>query len=490
MSHPNILFVFADQLRYGTLGCEGNAVIRTPNIDRLAGEGAVFEQAFSSCPVCSPYRGQIVTGNYSHANGVMDNEYRLFDDQRTLPQRLGEHGYRSAFIGKWHVGRGPYTPENRYGFDDMIAYNCNHNYYEVSHYRNEDGPFPMEDYAPRVETKLTLDWIAEHREAHPDSPFCAVLGWGPPHWCFGDEAPYGQYPEEYKLYSPEDVEVPGNVPVQFRDFAAREIADYYGMVVSLDECMGRLMGGLDEMGLGDDTIVCFSSDHGDHLSAHGYVKPGDSWMHHTLRLSKCTPHEESIHIPFIVRFPQRVAGGRRTRTLFNSVDVLPTLMGLCGLPSPDDVHGRVLSHAALGTRGDEPDSVYLQILGPAWPGRIKMAGMWRGIRTHEHTYARWWDRDGMRVLYDLREDPLEMHNVADDPQYADVAARCEGRLKQWIEETGDPFDTGRRLGETEMLDIGQAMTSRPSHDHLPPVYRKALEPNYAHFQTGERVVFP
>ncbi len=490
MNLPNILFVFADQLRYSAVGCSGNRIIRTPNFDRLAAEGVVFEQAFSSCPICSPYRGQVLTGNYSHVNGVICNEYRLFDNQRTLAHRLKEHGYRSAFIGKLHLGYGPYTPEKRYGFDDMIAYNSGHRYYELSYHRNEQGPIRMADYAPFEETALALNWIEEHRRQHAERPFCAVLGWGPPHWTTRNEGfCYSQYPQEYRLYDPAKVGLPGNVPVQFRDFAAREIADYYGLVTSLDDCFGRLLEALDRMGLAENTIVCFSSDHGDHLSAHGYGKPDDLWMHHTLQLSKATPHEESIHIPFILRCPQRVRAGRRTRVLFNSVDVLPTLFGLCGLPAPDDVQGRDLSHAALGRDGDDPDSVYLQILGPGWPPRTKAVGLWRGIRTHQYTYARWHDRGGMRVLYDLSRDPLEMHNLIGDANHAGLADELEKRLRGWIRKTGDPFDTGVRLGETEMLQLGQALTSREMHESLPQQYAKALEPNYANFETGERIEF-
>lgn len=489
MAPPNILFVFADQLRYDSLACSGNRIVRTPRLDRMAGEGVAFDQAFSSCPICSPYRGQILTGNYSHVNGVMCNEYRLFDDQRTLAQRLGQHGYRSAWIGKWHLGRGPYPPEKRHGFDDLLAHNCLHHYYKVSYHHNERGPIPIREYAPEGETRLTLQWIADHRREHPDTPFFAVLSWGPPHWTEGEGRGYRWYPQEYCRYRPEDVDVPANVPEPLRAFAAGEFADYYGMVTSLDACMGRLLDGLEEMGLGDDTIVCFSSDHGDHMYAHGYGKDGDHWMHSSRHASKATPYEESIRIPLIVRYPRRVPAGRRSETMFNSVDVPSTLMALAELPAPEGVQGRDLSHAALGRAGEEPDSVYLQILGPGWPHRRQWAGLWRGVRTREYVYARWHDLDGMRVLYDLRSDPLEMHNLAGRPEHAGLLEQAEERLRRWMAQTGDPFDTGRRLGETRMLDLGQALTSRKAHQWLPPEYARAIEPNYGRFRTGDRIEF-
>jgi arylsulfatase A-like enzyme len=482
MSKPNILFVFADQLRYSGLACNGNKIIKTPNFDRLASEGVVFDQAFSSCPICSPYRGQILTGNYSHINGVMCNEYRLFDNQTTIAHILKKEGYKTAFIGKWHLGYGPYGEHMRYGFDDMYAYNCMHNYYKVSYWHNEEGPFKMN------ETQITLDYIKDHVKRNSDKPFCAFLGWGPPHW--GDSLSnraYGEYPQEYNIYDPDKVDVPDNVPKEHREFAAKEIADYYGLITSLDVCMGRLLDELDKLGLKENTIVCFSSDHGDHLSAHGYGKPGDESRHYTLTASKATPHEEAVHIPFILRYPNKVKGNCRTQTMFNSVDVLPTLLGLCDISVPDDIQGKDLSHAVLGTSGEDPDSVYLQILGPGWPNRTKWVGLWRGVRTHDFTYARWKDRDGMRVLYDLKKDPLEMNNVIDDPDYAEVAEKMEKRLLKWIKETNDPFDTGKRLPDTEMLDIGQAIVPSKRQYNGPKEYLKAIEKNRFKFKAGEQV---
>ena len=477
MPKPNILFVFADQLRYSALACSGNRIVQTPNLDRLAREGVVFDQAFSSCPICSPYRGEVLTGRYAHANGVICNEYRFFDGQTTLAHILQQEGYRTAYVGKWHLGHGPYPEPERYGFDDLYAYDCTHRYYDVSYWHNEEGPFRMVEYAPRTETQLTLDYVQDHLGNHPDQPFCIFLSWGPPHWNGIGGRDYGAYPQEYDIYDAEKVDVPGNVPRQFRDFAGQEIADYYGMVTSLDACMGRLLAALDEWGLADETIVCFSSDHGDHLSSHGYGKPTEQWMHPALTASKATPYEESVHIPFILRYPAAVKGGRRTEVLFNSVDVLPTLLGLCGGAIPSDVQGIDLSHATLGTAGGEPDSVYLQILGPGWPTRTKWVGLWRGVRTHRYVYARWKDRGGMRLLFDREEDPLEMHNLIDEPEHAQLADEMEERLQEWIRETGDTFDTGERLPVTEMLNLGQVFIDERWYDHAPREYAVSIREN-------------
>jgi len=463
MAKPNIVFVFADQLRYDALGSNGNRLVRTPSFDRLAREGMAFDQAYSSCPLCSPYRGQVLTGRYSHANGVVCNEYALFEDQQTIAHILSNEAYRTAFVGKWHLGHAPYTQAKRHGFDDLYAYNCDHDYFHLKYWHNTDGPFEMGNFAPIVETNLAIDWMRRHVEDTPGKPFCLFLAWGPPHWGTGrggSGLDYTQYPQEHNLYDPEGIDLAANVPAQFDGFARKEMADYLGMVTALDACMGTMLDALDSLALAEDTIVCFSSDHGDHLSSHGYGKPNDFWMDPSLRASKGTPYEESAHIPFAIRFPSRVPPNMRTDTMFSSVDVLPTLLGLCDMAVPPDIQGTNLAAAAVGDACEGPDSVYLQILGTGWPTRDEWTGLWRGVRTTDFTYARWQRPTEKRVLFDRKKDPFEMHNVAENDEYADVAEQLETRLKRWMAETNDPFDTGKRLPANGMLDLGQVLAQK------------------------------
>ena len=449
MKKPNILFVFADQLRYSALGSSGNQIVRTPNFDRLASQGLVFDNAFASHPLCSPYRANILTGKYGFANGVPDNEYLLWDDQVTLAQALKAAGYRTAYVGKWHLGTGPYTPKKRYGFDYLFASNCPNRHYGAVYHRNEAGPIKIDKFAPEGETDEAIRFIEEHVKTRSDSPFALVMSWEPPHW------PYDQYPQEFNIYDPAKVDLPPNVPVQMAEFARREIAQYYGNVSAIDAQMGRLTEMLDRLGIADDTIVCFSSDHGDHLSSHGYGKPMDKWMHPTMRASKATPYEESIHIPFILRYPRAVKAGRRTGALFSSVDVMPTLLALCGIAIPDGVQGHNLAHVVTGTDGPElPDSVYLMNMGTGWPDRERWVGFWRGVRTEQWVYARWHKRDDHEpVLFDRRTDPHELNNLAENPKFTEVRQQMEARLKRWMADTSDPFETGRREPRKGMLEM-------------------------------------
>jgi len=468
MDHPNIIFIFSDQQRYSSVGCHGNEAVKTPNLDALGAGGVIFDNAFSSCPICAPYRGQIMTGKYSHANGCIDNEYALFPGQPTLASALKDAGYATAYIGKWHLGYGPYTPEKRYGFDYMAANNCNHRHWKMDCYENEAGPIPIDGWGPTGQTDQALQYIRDHRQRSTETPFCLLMSWSPPHWSYVD------YPDQYDIYDAETVDLPPNVPEEMAAFARKELADYYGNVTGLDHEMGRVMAFLKENGLEENTILCYSSDHGDHLSSHGYGKPMSKWLHHTKRASKATPHEESIHIPFLLRYPAKAPSDRRTEIMFSSVDVMPTLLGLAGVEPPDGIQGADLSHAALGTDGPEPDSVYLQILGPGWPHRGDWVGFWRGVRTPRWVYARWFGSSDI-WLYDRENDPYEMRNLAGDPEYKAIQNQMEQRLQQWIEETEDPFETGERDPETGILLLGQRFIHEKYEGELWRTGRKSVQ---------------
>lgn len=156
--------------------------------------------------------------------------------------------------------------------------------------------------------------------------------------------------------------------------ARQELAHYYGNVTGLDAQSGRIMAELEEPGMADNTILCFSSDHGDHPTSHGYGQPFALWLRHTKRCFKVTPYEVLVHTPSILRHPKAVPAGMRAQTLLGGVDMMPTLLGLCRIDVPEGVAGRDLSHAALGEDSDEPDSVYLQSPGRKWPHRGKWVG--------------------------------------------------------------------------------------------------------------------
>lgn len=453
---PNILFVFSDQQRYSALGANGNDIVQTPTLDGLSSEGMVFDNMFSNHPLCSPYRAILLTGRYGWQNLVIDNEYRPRRDIPTLPGTLRAHGYGTGHIGTFHLGKGPYAEEDRYGLDYLAALHDGPGFFDRSYYENESGPTAFEGWAPAVETDLAIGFMERHLDNRPDDPFALFLSWRPPHW------PYKDYPKKNAVYDPADMDVPGNVPKQMVDFARGEIADYYGCCTGLDDQMARLLDALARLGIDDNTIVCYTSDHGDHLSSHGYGKPFDRWLHASMRASKATPYEESIHVPFVVRWPGVTPQGSRSDAFFGAIDIVPTLLGACDVPLPDGLQGRDISCVWRGE--DAPadtvltpggsESVYLQNMAHGWPIRDGWVGRWRGVRTERWTYARWFGNERGPWLFDRSEDPLEMVNLVDSADARFALEEMEERLHRWMEATHDPFEYGRR-GPRGFLELGQ-----------------------------------
>lgn len=452
----NLLFVFSDQQRYSALGANGNTVVQTPNLDRMAAEGMVCDNVYSNHPLCSPYRAILLTGRYAWQNHVIDNEYEPRRDIPTLPGSLREHGYHTGHIGTWHLSAAPYSEENRYGLDYLAALRLGAGYFDQAYYENESGPSVRQGWGPTVETNLAIRFLQQHCESRRSDPFALFVSWRPPHW------PYQQYPDEYARYDPATVDLPGNVPAQMADFARREIADYYGCCTGLDAEMGRLLDTLEQLDLADDTIVCYTSDHGDHLSSHGYVKPYDRWMHHSMRASKATPYEESTHVPFLIRWPDSAVQDTRSDEFIGAIDLMPSLLGACGVSKPEGLQGRDISAVWRGESApDDPEhapggseSVYLMNMAHGWPDRYGWVGRWRGVRTKRYTYARWFENERQPWLFDREDDPLEMVNLAGSVAARPVVEEMEERLHRWMEATGDPFEYGRR-GPRGFIDVGQ-----------------------------------
>jgi arylsulfatase A-like enzyme len=453
----NLLFVFSDQQRYSALGANGNTVVQTPNLDRMAAQGMVCDNMFSNHPLCSPFRAILLTGRFGWQNGVIDNEYAPRKDIPTLPQAFKAAGYRTGHIGVWHLGVGPYREADRYGIDYLAAVDgIGGNYFDQSYFENEVGPERREGWTPVVETDLAIRFMQQSKAESPERPFALFVSWRPPHW------PYPRHPAEYAIYDPADVDLPGNVPPQMADFARREIADYYASCTGLDAQMGRLLDALSSLDLADDTIICYTSDHGDHLSSHGYGKPYDRWLHHSMRASKATPYDESAHVPFVIRWPGGTVPGSRSQVFMGAIDLVPSLLGACGVAQPPGFQGRDISTVWQGQSPPSAtaemrranDSVYLMNMANGWPDRHAWMGRWRGVRNQRYTYARWFDNERGPWLFDRETDPLEMNNIAGDATARPAMAEMEALLHRWMEATHDPFEYGKR-GPRGFLDVGQ-----------------------------------
>ncbi|MFA9478586.1 sulfatase [Phycisphaerales bacterium AB-hyl4] len=440
---PNLLLVFADQLRADAVGCYGNEVVRTPTIDALARQGVRAQHCFANYPCCGPMRASMLTAVDASRHGVIANDLAIRTDLPTLGTTLRDAGYRTGYVGKWHldgVPRSKYTPPGprRLGFDDYWAVcNCAHDYFRPYYYRDTPQRIDAEGYEPIVQTELAIEFLQSHREMN--QPFGLVVSWGPPH------DPYPQVPEQYRdLYDPARLPLRPNVQPATENALAnglecrRTIADYYAATTALDEQLDRLLSTLNQLGMAENTLVVFTSDHGDMLWSHGWMK-------------KQSPYAESVHVPLVLRGPSLPAG-ETCDALVGLMDLTPTLLGLLGVEPPDAMHWRDRSDVLRDERhADEVDAVLLANPFATDEARDQQMPEWRGLRTHTHTYVETEPGKAWLLFSDI-EDPYQMRNLVGDPTVRDLQRRLSLRLAALLQQADDPFLPGEqwldRLGLT------------------------------------------
>jgi arylsulfatase A-like enzyme len=423
-TRPNLVFIFADQFREESLPSRDGDVV-APNLQRLMQEGVTLSRTYTSNPVCTPARASIISGLYSHTHGLIQNNLRLRTDLTSIAHVYREHGYRTGYIGKWHIdgeekpGFVPPGPR-RQGFDYWAAFNRGHNYWDSVYFRDEPQPIHAKGYEPDYQTDLAIDFIRDNMER----PFCLFMSWGPPHTPFH---PSEQHPDDrWEGLEPDHIRLRPNVPVQEEKTAREELAGYNTHITALDHNFGRIMDALEDQGLNGNTILVYTSDHGDMLGSLALYRKGQ-------------PLEESIHIPFIVKYPRELGQGIQNEVLFHTVDFMPTLLALSGLDIPENVQGRDLSQAI--TKGDPslgPEAVYIE-------GKMGKEEEFRAIRSHRHLLSVKVSNLATTHLYDTTADPYQMNNLAGDPAVEELERQLRKRLFQFAFDTND-----RKV--TELLD--------------------------------------
>lgn len=426
---PNVVYLLADQWRAQAMGYAGDPNARTPHLDRLAADGVVLATAVSHCPVCSPYRASLMTGLYPVHHGVILNDVRLNPDSASLAKSFKQAGYQTAYIGKWHLDGGDRSlwtpPDRRQRFDFWRSCECTHEYNRSLYYADTDKKLYWKGYDALAQTEEAQAYIRGHRQ----NPFLLVLSWGTPH------NPYGTAPQQYRdRFKPEALRLRPNVPAQSATAARRDLAGYYAHCAALDDYVGRIEATLKECGLADDTIVVFTADHGDMLGSQGEVR-------------KQRPWDESIRVPFLVHWPNGLGTtGRKLSAPFNTPDIMPTLLGLCGIALPGAVDG---DDRSQWLRGNEPDRDR-----PALISCVTVFGEWkenqggreyRGLRTMRYTYVR--TLHGPWLLYDNQEDPYQQRNLVDVAEYAKLQAKLDGQLTAELKRAKDDFCPGSEYME-------------------------------------------
>ena len=431
---PNVIFVFADQWRAQDLGYNGNKQVKTPAIDKLAAESVVFSNAVSGCPVCSPYRASLITGQYPLKTGVFYNDKPLNPNANSIARVYKKAGYETAYIGKWHLnGHQPGEPtfearqkfiprERRQGFDFWQVLECTHDYNNSYYYEDTPKRLQWEGYDAIAQTHSAVNYILE--KAKGDKPFLLFLSWGPPH------APYNTAPAKYrKMFSADQIEVRPNVPNELREKARKDIAGYYAHMAVLDDCMKMLLDAIDDSNIRENTIFVFTSDHGDMLYSHGHVKKQQPW-------------DESLRVPFILRYPAKLGvAGKTIEMPINTPDIMPTLLGLSGIDIPATVQGSDYSKVITGEEKPTNESVLIQCPVPFHQWNYSRGGReYRGVRTDRFTYVR--DLNGPWLLYDNKVDPYQMTNLLGMDEYIFIQSDLEHQLQEWLRKTNDDFLPG------------------------------------------------
>jgi N-acetylglucosamine-6-sulfatase len=448
---PNILFILTDDQRWDAMSCMGHPFLHTPHMDRLAREGVMFENAFVTTSLCSPSRASFLTGTYAHKHGVVDNTGKEFDPAfPTFAGMLQAAGYETGFIGKWHMAR---HANPRPGFDYWLSF-VGQGTYENPELNENGKEVRAEGYITDLLTDYAPNWLKRER----DKPFCLILSHKAVHGPFTPAPRHRDAFAEVSMAEPESFRdtfegkpqwqrritlygsrkaewlasegkpVPDRLPPA--DWDGRDPArlNYYRTLLAVDEGLGRVFETLDAAGQMDSTLIVFASDNG---YFHGEHRRGD----------KRLMYEESIRIPLLMRYPRIIAPRTRVSEMCLNIDLAPTLLDLAGVTAPASMQGCSVMPLLKGDHPTWRDSLLYEYFREDWlPGIPLMLG----VRTDRWKYVSYPDIEDLEELYDLREDPHEMDNLASDAAHAATLDELRGRLRSLNKDTGYP--EGKQLG--------------------------------------------
>ena len=445
---PNLLFVFSDQHRSCDLGCYGNHGVYTPNLDRLAETGTRFTRCVANSPLCVPSRGSLLTGLYPWKHRALTNDLPIDFSVPSVAKALGEAGYRTGYIGKWHLGGIPrdrsIPPGERLGFDEWKGANCTHDYFHSYYFDEDERRHEIDGHGTLGFTELALDFI--RRNSGGRRPWALFLSFGPPH------DPYHAAPAEFlDMYRGTDIGLRPNVPDRIDE---REVADrlrgYYALISLIDTEVGRLSEEIDDLGAAADTLLVYTSDHGDMLGSHGF------W-------NKQLPYDESIMVPLIVSRPGHVP--RQTRNgLIGLVDLPATLLALLGVEPGYAMDGLDLSRLLRIEGSGARESCLVFDSVPCHQAADRGGDSWMGVRTPRYTYARHADDEGF-VLFDNYEDPFQTRNLILEDDERELVETMRERTDRLAAEAGIEFtgwkSTLENLGLSDEWNRSQRYFNRP-----------------------------
>ncbi len=449
---PNVLVIITDEHNFRTLGCyrdqmsreQGemwgkDVVVKTPNMDRLATEGVICTRAYATAPVCTPCRAAMITGRYPHNTGAPTNNLKLRDDIPTLAKLMNKAGYRSSFVGKWHLGgagKPEWAPKIDGGFQHKQSM------FNRGHWKK----FQMTDDGPRIgardkkdtpsygvddadektfSTDFLTDRAIEFITEPSDKPFLTVISYPDPHGPNTVRAPYDHMFDDLRFAAPrtygrEDAAKPDWLAGGAKNhakFRGEQMSKYFGMVKCLDDNLGRILETLEQQNKLNSTIILFTSDHGDLCYEHDRVNKGN-------------PYEGSARVPMLIRYPARLNSGVVYGDPMGTVDVTPTLLSMAGVDGSKDFEGRDLSEK-LKTSTTKPteDVTFLRNAGtaPTWLAAV------------DQRYKLILSVKGPPWLFDAETDPDELLNFFGRPGTQEITQRLSRQLLQYSLRTNDPF---------------------------------------------------
>jgi uncharacterized sulfatase len=432
----NVISVVTDDQGAWALGCYGNKECRTPNMDRLAREGARFLNAFTPTPVCSPSRASMLCGLYGTQVGITDwinpreadNGLGLPPNVATWPKVLHQHGYRTALIGKWHLGAQPRFHPTKNGFDHFFGFLGGGNRPMDPTLEKDGQTRAFKGSLPDLLTDDALEFL----DANKDKPFALLLHFRAPH------LPYGPVPSDdsapFKDLDPTIPRPPGIDVKQVKDWTRA----YYASIHSVDRNLGRLLARLDELGLAKKTIVLFTSDHGYNIGHHViHTKGNGYWIAGGVAGPK-RPNmwDTSIRVPLLIRWPGTAKPGAEIAEMTTNLDTFSSILGMLKVPLPRDVkqQGRDYSPLLRGEKIDGRDVLFGQY-------DLHNSGLayMRMVRTNEWKLVRHHHANALDELYNLKDDPGETRNLYGAAKHAAIRDQLQQRLSAWQKSIDDPL---------------------------------------------------
>jgi len=417
---PNVIYILTDQWRSTAVGYNGNSIVKTPNLDQFSEEAVIFKNAVSVCPVCTPYRAALLTGRFPTTTGMFINDLYLPEKELCMAEIFKSAGYKTAYYGKWHLdGHGRYNnvqPYRRQGFDHWKALECSHQYNNMPYYENEDFELKhWPEYSPFAIVEDAGNYLEEL--VKDDNPFLLFVSLATPH--FPHHAAPGKYKE---MYPQKDLKLRENVIEEKYPKIREELQGYYAHCTATDKAIGDLLDKIKELGIFDNSVIIFTSDHGEMMGSHG-IRPKEKQL----------AWDEAIKVPFLIRYPDMAGNeGKEVFTPINTPDILPTMLSLAGIRIPNGIEGEDLSSTVRNPEKHKDRAVlFMSVRAFA----ITSFAEYRGIRTKQYSYVKTTEKATM--LFDNIADPYQLDNLIDKPEHHKLQSKMDKLLQKELRAVGD-----------------------------------------------------